>query len=126
MSPTISLHGHSAVHTSAGNAYDFGYDNPQFSDKILHILPERVCKTELHANAALQSSGPLLSMHINSLTLAANSDVFRFVLNSKRHPVDVLLLLSASKLTMCHLPAKLAFLGHAEQRARLYFTLEVN
>ena len=67
-----------AICSTAGNAYNFGYNNPNFSDRVLHVLPDRACTDELHANAATQEVVPLLSMYINSLTLAANSEVFRY------------------------------------------------
>lgn len=61
------------------HAYDFGYDNPQFSDRILHIMREGVSECSEAADAATkgQAGAPLLTMHVNSLTLAANSGVFR-------------------------------------------------
>ena len=126
MTPSVSLQDHAAVHTSAGNACDFGYNNPQFSDKILHILPERVCDSNLPSNAVVQSSGPLLSMHINSLTLAANSDVFRFVCRTRGDWVDIVWLFRVLKLAVRRLSTTVAFLGHAEQTDRFYFTLEVD
>lgn len=64
---------------TACSAYDFGFNNPQYSDKVLHIWQERdVCGAESQA-AAKQAVAPRLlrSLHVNSLALAANSDVFR-------------------------------------------------
>ncbi len=62
---------------TACHAYDFGFNNPQFSDRVLHVLCERgTDRTE--ARGAVQQDAPLLSMHVNSLTLAANSEVFRY------------------------------------------------
>ena len=59
------------------HAYNFGYNNPQFSDKILHVMRERKPCSDHQEGRPLQSHSPLLSMHVNSLTLAANSEVFR-------------------------------------------------
>ena len=61
------------------HAYDFGYDNPQFSDRILHIMREGFSDCSEAADVATkgQAGAPLLTMHVNSLTLAANSGVLR-------------------------------------------------
>ena len=63
--------------TGAGHAYDFGFNNPQFSDRILHVVPERCSPADAAGDRSQQEIRPLLSLHVNSLTLAANSEVFR-------------------------------------------------
>lgn len=64
----------------SGNAYDFGFDNPQYSDRVLQIWQEKdynVGESQSAAKQALAHPRLLRSMHVNSLTLAANSEVFR-------------------------------------------------
>lgn len=72
--------GRSAEASAACHAYDFGFNNPQFSDRVLHVTREKGSSgsdaggtTKPHEVAPL-----LLSMHVNSLTLAANSEVLRY------------------------------------------------
>ena len=72
--------GRSAQAPAACHAYDFGFNNPQFSDRVLHVTREKSSSgsnaggtTKPHQVAPL-----LLSMHVNSLTLAANSEVLRY------------------------------------------------
>ena len=62
--------------TSACTAYDFGFDNPQYSDRVLHILQETDDRSAEAQGPAKQAT-VLRSMHVNSLTLAANSEVLR-------------------------------------------------
>lgn len=61
---------------SASCAYQFGFDNPQYSDRVLHIMQEKDDKST-EAQGAARQAGVLRSMHVNSLTLAANSEVLR-------------------------------------------------
>lgn len=72
---------HPANHATSGSAYDFGFDNPQFSDGVLYILEERSAPfNEAQSAEAQQAAAPRLlrKLHVNSLTLAANSEVFRW------------------------------------------------
>ena len=61
---------------SSCNACDFGFDNPQYSDRVLHVLQE-TDGDSAEAQGAGKQETVLRSMHINSLTLAANSEVLR-------------------------------------------------
>ena len=61
---------------SACNAYDFGFDNPQYSDMVLHVLQETDDRSA-EAQGHTKQATVLRSMHVNSLTLAANSEVLR-------------------------------------------------
>ena len=67
--------------SSGNNAYDFGFNNPQFSDRGLLISEERDATTADTEDAVKQQvTAPRLlrKLHVNSLTLAANSEVFRY------------------------------------------------
>ena len=71
---------------TACSAYDFGFNNPQYSDRVLHIWQERdACGAESQP-AEKQAVAPRLlrRLHVNSLALAANSEVFRLVLRMAR------------------------------------------
>ena len=61
---------------SSCNAYDFGFDNPQYSDRVLHVLQEPDGDSAEAEGPAKQAT-VLRSMHVNSLTIAANSEVLR-------------------------------------------------
>lgn len=76
---TADLHNLCTVNeaSAAGHAYEFGFNNPHFSDRVLHIMRESCSCLGDASDAASQEATPLLSMHVNSLTLAANSEVFR-------------------------------------------------
>ena len=63
--------------TNSCNTFDFGVHNPQVSDRILYVHRERTAETDAEPSSA-PADTPLLSMHVNSLTLAANSEVFRY------------------------------------------------
>lgn len=71
--------GRSAEAPVACHAYDFGFNNPQFSDRVLHITREKSSSgSDAGGTAKPHEVAPLLlSMHVNSLTLAANSEVLR-------------------------------------------------
>ena len=65
---------------SGCSAYDFGFDNPQFSDGVLYILEEQTAfVTGAQSAVKQQAAAPRLlrKLHVNSLTLAANSEVLR-------------------------------------------------
>ena len=79
-SSVAEAHGAANNAATANNAYEFGFNNPQFSDRLLHIVQERDPDGFVAQKAAEQHiAAPrvLRSMHVNSLTLAANSEVFR-------------------------------------------------
>ena len=59
------------------NTYDFGFHNPQLSDCVLHLHRERNVESGAEPSSA-PAETPLLNMHVNSLTLAANSEIFRY------------------------------------------------
>ncbi|KAA6417688.1 MAG: hypothetical protein FRX49_12376 [Trebouxia sp. A1-2] len=68
----------SAEAPAACHAYDFGFNNPQFSDRVLHITREKSSGSDAGGTAkSPEVASPLLTMHVNSLTLAANSEVLR-------------------------------------------------
>lgn len=78
-SPPLDAWQGSAVACSARSA--FGFDNPQYSDRVLHIILEKDGKpTEVQGPA--EQAEVLRSMHVNSLTLAANSEVLRYGITS--------------------------------------------
>lgn len=62
---------------SADACSAFGFDNPQYSDRVLHIMREKDDQSTEPRGAA-QQAAVLRTMHVNSLTLAANSEVFRY------------------------------------------------
>jgi len=62
---------------TACHAYDFGFNNPQFSDRVLHVTREKGSSSS-DAGGTAKPYEVLLSMHVNSLTLAANSEVLRY------------------------------------------------
>ncbi len=72
--------GRSAEAPAACHAYDFGFNNPQFSDRVLYVTRERSSSSSDAGLTAKphEEAPPLLSMHVNSLTLAANSEVLRY------------------------------------------------
>lgn len=77
-----------ARHCSADACSAFGFDNPQFSDRVLHILQVKDDESS-EAKGAAQNAAVLRSVHVNSLTLAANSEVLRYkdhgLLETKKH-----------------------------------------
>jgi hypothetical protein len=72
--------GSSAEAPAACHAYNFGFNNPQFSDRVLHVTREKSSSGSDAGGTAKPHEvvPPLLSMHVNSLTLAANSEVLRY------------------------------------------------
>lgn len=68
--------------------FDFGFNNPKFSNYILHIKAEQERESAVDVPALnegdtrkrkrkLESSEPAVSLHVNSLLLSAHSDFFK-------------------------------------------------
>lgn len=75
--PCVPSSGSASVDAqSACTACDFGFDNPQYSDRVLHVLQETDDRSAEAQDSAKQAT-VLRSMHVNTLTLAANSEVLR-------------------------------------------------
>jgi hypothetical protein len=68
--------------------FDFGFNNPKFSNYIIHIKAEQERESAVDVPALnegdtrkrkrrLESSEPVVSLHVNSLLLSAHSDFFK-------------------------------------------------